>query len=322
MKHNSKYDYPIKIETKLNEFEKYLRKQRLAVSTIRQLRNYAGIYLEWLEEENEVLAKVDYNGFMNFIFQLKKENGLNKVRRIIVAVRHYYSSLEIENNPATGLKIKGQRKAVLNHLVSYEKLIKLYEEYEVGSAVENEISDRSKRNKVLLGILIYQAVTTGSLQQLQVRHVRLEKGEIYIPSYRNTNSRTLKLATTQLLDLQNYLQIIRPRMLLNIHAKRGGRKPGIIKMELLKQQLFFSENGSTSIKNSLQHLFSNIKKLDPKITSGKIIRATVIAEWLKTKDLRIVQYMAGHKWVSSTEKYNEKNLQSLQEALNKHHPLQ
>ena len=318
MAKSKKYEFTETINEQLSLFEKYLRKQRLAVSTIRQLRNYVGIYLEWLEEEKLELEEVDYNGFNVFVFQLKIKYKANKMRRILSAVRHYYNSLEMENNPASGLQIKGQRKEVLNHLVSYEKLLKLYEKYEV----ENVASDRSKRNKVMLGILIYQAVTTGSLQQLQVKNVNLEKGEIYIPSYRNTNSRTLKLETTQLLDLQNYLQIIRPRMILNIGAKRGGRKPEVIKMELLKERLFFSENGSTSIKNSLQHLFKNIKKLDPKIKSGKVIRATVLAEWLKTKDLRIVQYMAGHKWVSSTEKYNEKNLQSLQEALNKHHPLQ
>lgn len=51
------------------------------------------------------------------------------------------------------------------------------------------------------------------------------------------------------------------------------------------------------------------------------IRHSVITEWLKEKDLRTVQYMAGHKYVSSTERYLTTNLEDLKEALNKHHPF-
>jgi len=71
----------------------------------------------------------------------------------------------------------------------------------------------------------------------------------------------------------------------------------------------------------MYHLFRSVKKLNPKISSGKIIRSTVVAEWLKNYDIRIVQYMAGHRWVSSTERYNVANLEELKESLRKYHPL-
>mgnify|MGYP000907514115 FL=1 len=47
----------------------------------------------------------------------------------------------------------------------------------------------------------------------------------------------------------------------------------------------------------------------------------VIAEWLKKIDVRKVQYMAGHRYVSSTERYNGMNLQELKDSLNKFHPM-
>ena len=48
----------------------------------------------------------------------------------------------------------------------------------------------------------------------------------------------------------------------------------------------------------------------------------MIAEWLKTKVLRIVQYMAClSKYVSSTERYNVFNMQELKDALDRYHPL-
>lgn len=307
------YKYKGDIEKKLKIFDQYLRSKKYAVDTIRQTRNYAGVYLEWLEREEKKAEDIDYQAFTDFIFQLKKEKTVNLTKRIILAVRHYYESLEIDKNPASGIHIRGSRKSILNDIVPYSELLELYNSYQT-------LDDRAKRNKIILGLLIYQAITTGELHQLEPRHIKLKEGKIYIPGHGNTNSRTLELEATQLLELQEYLLVIRPRMLANITAYRSGRKPNKIN-SIIKDKLFFSENGNDNIKQSLYHMFRAIKKTQPKITSGKTIRSTIIAEWLKTKDIRIVQYMAGHRWVSSTERYNVFNLQELKDSLKKHHPL-
>ena len=109
-------------------------------------------------------------------------------------------------------------------------------------------------------------------------------------------------------------------MLENVYSYRSGRRPKEIQ-PIIYDRLFFSENGNHSIKESLLHLFRAIRKTYSSIQSSKTIRNTVIAEWLKTKDLRIVQYMAGHKYVSSTERYNVFNMQELKDALDRYHPL-
>ena len=51
------------------------------------------------------------------------------------------------------------------------------------------------------------------------------------------------------------------------------------------------------------------------------IRARTITGWLKHYNLREVQYMAGHKYVSSTERYRMDILEDLQKELEKNHPL-
>jgi integrase/recombinase XerD len=58
-----------------------------------------------------------------------------------------------------------------------------------------------------------------------------------------------------------------------------------------------------------------------KVKQASQIRASVIAEWTRRHDVRIVQYMCGHKYVSSTERYQATNLEDLQEQLRKYHPL-
>ena len=308
-----RYRFSLEIKKKLEQFDKYLRSKKFAVETIKQNKNYAGVYLEWLDKNNKQAEQIEYKEFTDFIFHLKSKKSTNLTKRIILAVRHYYESLGIENNPASGIQIRGKRKSILNDIIPYGDLIELYNSYET-------LSDRTKRNKVILGILIYQGITTGELQKLESQNIKLKEGKIYIPGHGKSNSRKMDLDSVQLLELQEYLLVIRPRMLRNIRASRSGRKPKEISQEIY-DRLFFSENGNADIKQSLYHMFRAIKKKNPRISSAKIIRSTVIAEWLKTKDIRIVQYMAGHRWVSSTERYDVANMRELKESLRKHHPL-
>lgn len=56
--------------------------------------------------------------------------------------------------------------------------------------------------------------------------------------------------------------------------------------------------------------------------NARTIRQSVITNMLKEgKDLRVVQVFAGHKKISSTEKYRQSGLEELQRAIEKYHPL-
>ncbi len=68
-------------------------------------------------------------------------------------------------------------------------------------------------------------------------------------------------------------------------------------------------------------MFKSIQKQNPEIHNPKQIRVSVISHWLKDYNLRQVQYMAGHKHVSSTERYQLNNLDKLQNQVEKYHPL-
>ena len=51
------------------------------------------------------------------------------------------------------------------------------------------------------------------------------------------------------------------------------------------------------------------------------MRASVITHWVKIYDLRKAQYMAGHRYVGSTEDYKQQVLDELQGDVKKFHPL-
>ena len=55
---------------------------------------------------------------------------------------------------------------------------------------------------------------------------------------------------------------------------------------------------------------ATLQELHPEMKNLTQLRSSVL-EWLKEKDVRIVQYMAGHKRVSSTERYQAINLEDL-----------
>lgn len=234
------------------------------------------------------------------------------------AIRKYYDYLlykgKAVKNPATGLFIKNKQHTVPSNLLTPEELSAIYENYQITDL-------RSQRNKVIIGLLVFQALTREEIEKLEVRDIKLQAGKIEIQGGKHSNARTLKLESLQILEIQEYINITRPAILNGEGIYKIGRKPDSINKEEAQTQLFISMHGSEVIKNSFLHLFYSLRKQNPKIINARQIRQSVISLWLKTKDLRTTQYMAGHRYVSSTERYQSNQLEDLQEALNHFHPL-
>lgn len=320
------YDYqksPFYLQ--LKAFASCMRKQGYAQDTIRTYSNYAGCFLGWLESEGILATKASYPNLMEFIKHYQKQDSIGLLNRKLGAIRKYYEWLQfegkLEKNPASGIYLKGRKRSVPHDLLDRETLDQLYENYHV-------TDERTQRNKVILGLLIYQGLTTEELHKLEPEHLKLKSGQLDIPAGRKTQSRTLKLEPHQILVLQEYIKITRPQLLDKIlsydHQQpfyRAGRKVNQIDKAQLQQQLLISSNGSPYIKNTLKYLISALKQVNPHVKSAAQLRQSVITEWLKVKDLRTVQYMAGHRYVSTTERYRANQLEDLQAGLDQYHPL-
>ena len=313
------YIFGREIQNKLKGFEAHLRELGNAMDTVRQKMNYAGYFLKWLESENLQPNETRYNDLLNFIDCCKLEgNGNKHINRKLGSIRNYYDFLKKQSpdiaNPAVNLNLKGIRHKLPSNIISFAELEKIYQSFETKD-------NRGKRNKIILGLLVYQGLTTGELKQLGPNHLKLKEGKIYVPGNRKRNGRTLELKPTQILELHEYLSETRPKILNETTKPKPARKPDRINKTRLENQLFISINGSENIKNSLLHMFRAIRKTNPEILHPKQIRASVITWWLKNHNLRQTQYMAGHKYVSSTERYQLNNLDSLQKKLEELHPL-
>jgi len=316
---HSQYNFPPVILATLEPFNSYLQQEHYSTDYIRQNRNYAGIFLEWTEKESLAVGQVTHADVLEFADQLKQQgHSIGLINQMMLAVRYYFNYLQQAGqagyNPAAGIILKGTIRHVPHDLLTLPELEALYEGY----AIKDE---RTHRNKVIIGLLVYQALTRDELETLRPEHLKLREGKIHVPPTGKLNSRELSLQPHQILDLQEYILIIRPKILAERMAERSGRKPDKYKAVENVQRLFVTMNGQETIKNSLLHLNYALRKINPRYKHGMQIRQSVITEWLKEKNLRTVQYMAGYRYVSSAERYQTNNLEDLKDALNKHHPL-
>ena len=151
-----------------------------------------------------------------------------------------------------------------------------------------------KRNVVLLGLLVYQGLTSGETAKLETNCINLSEGKIYTPSARKSNARTLKLQANQILPIKTYIEEFRP-----------------------SPYLFPTKKQSDMICKIVEQA----KKNHPEIIDSRQIRTSVIMNWLKTNNIRQTQYMAGHKSIRSTEQYRSQDLSDLTRQLELFHPL-
>ena len=278
----------------------YLESQGLSAGSIRRYGKIIERFESWREAEGMPLSLISYSDLLAFVKSLSTYSRSYQSQHL-AALRYYFGYLQsngkVSHNPATGFILRGPKRRAPHNLISQAQLAALYEAYPAEKPVQ----------KAMLSLILFQALRREELAVLTPDQVELRKGQIRIPATRRANARTLKLAAHQVLDLSTYLQDIRPKLLAALP------KP--------TKKLFFAPKGSNRIDHMLAKIRAQLKETNPAVHSFGQIRQSVITEWLRTGELRDVQYRAGHKYVSSTERYRVEQLEKLQKQLNKYHPL-
>ena len=314
----------MKMET--NKFNEWLQIKGYSNKSIASIITAAEYFITWSEKENiNDVTEITHNDVMAYI-QYQNIRGVCKktVAHYIMHTEKYFNYLisenEVTDNPCSNIKIKGIKRKVLHDILKTEELEKLYEDYATEISLQKSKTMKSpppqnlqglarKRNKVMLGLIVYQAVRSEEILQMQLSDVKLREGKIFIAGARRSNERTLKLESHQLYDMLNYINDTRKQILQH----QNNTTP--------TQNLFISINGSIHLKNALCLLVHQLKRINDKIKSLDQLRASVIVHWLQQYNLRKVQIMAGHRYVSSTESYKANNMEELKEDIKNYHPF-
>lgn len=289
----------------MENFRAYLNERGFRASTIKGNIKEVGLFIEWATGEHIAPKQCTYTELLDYVnYCTDRGNSKSTLNQKLNRLSHYFNYLmaidKRKDNPATELRIKNTIRKVPHNLLSKQALENIYTSYP-GNGITG------KRNKAMLGLMIYQGATTGELAQIEVNDLKLEEGKVYIPATNRSNSRILKLEASQMIHLQSYTLTVRP-VLMAMTEKQT-------------DQLFMSSGKGTRLSNSFVKLMGIITKINSKAIGAKQIRASVITEWLKVYNIRHVQYMTGHRYVSSTGHYRTDKLEGLQEQLESLDPL-
>ena len=303
-------------EKLLTGFKALLQGQGYSHHTIKSYHRCNESFFNWLNTQGYTPFNISYQILLNYVKVIKQKG--NKVKTINTTISNiklfYRSLLGEENTPISQsflvkiihdldqLKLRGGTRFVLYDLLDEEQLAAIYE----GCPTETM---HQVRNKCMLGMFIYQGLNMGQIERLEVGDLQLEKVKVYIVSTRKSNERILALHPNQLFLLQKYVLGIRPALLR--YTKIGK-----------SDKLFCNQNGSKAhLRNSLMGMMQKLKKVHPQLQSVRQIHRSVIHNWIKKDNIRLVQYKLGHRYLSSTQQYLEGDIESLQQQIDRLHPL-
>jgi len=303
-------------------FKRFLESKGQSKSTRNRFFKDVMMFINWTEDERIESEFTTYRELLSYVQYLKiREVKQRTIQLYINSLKHYFSwCIErnlITENPTRNINIKGVKRIYLYDILKKNELELLFNSFENKDEEEKEKNKNqnwfkvselvSKRNKVILGLMIYQGLGASELSKLELKDVKLREGLVFIAGSRKSNEREMKLESVQILDLMEYTLQVRQEI-LNLNNKTS-------------DCLFVSNGVSNEFRSIMSKLMHKIRKKNPRITSSKQIRASVITGWLKNYNLREAQYLAGHKFVSSTEAYLINDFEGLQEDIGKYHPF-
>jgi integrase/recombinase XerD len=231
---------------------------------------------------------------------------LNSKKGYLNAIKKYYDYLldtgQREDHPCTLLNLKGnvKRKIVHSDLFTSQEL-------ELLMIREEKFHKQKLRNQVLASLLIYQGAMPHEITKLKISDIDLDAGTVFLSGGRVLASRTLSLQLNQYDIVKQYIQVARRKM-----------------MKQSSDYLVINFKGKPSSGEDVSFLAETAKGLFPgRNLNCKTIRDSVISNWLNEQKLPLdqVQIFAGHRWISSTERYVQFDIKEQRGILTKIHPL-
>lgn len=297
----------------IGSFETYLQINAYTASTIECYLRTVDKFLNWCSQNRYEPEQMNYRQCTEYFKTLK--TGTTKlgkpyrdvtIRNYIGIVKLYFDYLvfdEILNlNPIEDFNYFADKNFNHNLLIESE-LDNLYYCFPTLDIQPPRCPSVAIRDKIITGLCVFQGLNASALKSLNIDHVDLDKRKLRVPGSNRTNPRVLALKQCQLAHISSYLN--EHRAILQD------------KINCYSESLFvLNTNRFSCIINPLT---KKLRTLDYKVTNLKQIRASVITIWLQQYDLRKVQIMVGHRYITSTESYKKSDPDALRSAADVFH---
>ncbi len=292
-----------------NYLEKKYSKSTLS-SNLYNIKRFTDYY-------DKKAPKATFKEVLNYIEHLRKNYNLHPktLRHCLYGVKIYFNYLletgQRKDHPCSELFLKDKidKQIQVDTLYSPETLETFFETYQIRKKKYLE-----NRNKIIISLLIYQALTVKEIAELEIQNINLEKCEIFIKASaeltaKSPQSRTLPLQAKQILLIYNYLEKDRIKLLQYNHKKET------------ETSFILGQYGEKINPHGIGKMINETKPKTEQIKPIKI-RQSVIANFLKKEnDTRIVQVFSGHRRASTTIQYKQTEFELLQNAVNNYHPI-
>lgn len=286
----------------------YMQSKNLSAYTIKRYMAEIKQYNDFLHDKGinaEAAEKKDLLEYLNNPYRntcgmkkAKSTTSLSKQAKkaILGILNHYYNYLSKTcgaSNITRLIKIRGAKSEHLRYLLSSEELEQLcdalYYDIREKSAFSKPTLQQQK-DYIILSLGIYQGLTYHHISRLESDDFNFRKATVKIQGDKKSNPRVLPLDASQTGILMQYLQ--------------ENENPEFL----------------TSL-SQLQKLTKKLKTFYPLFEGFSQLRSSRINIWVKTEGLRKAQYLAGHRYISSTENYLKNDFESLKNELDNFHPL-
>lgn len=285
----------------MKNFILHLEKNGYVEKSIQRAVYCAEQYESWLQSVNLKRDEASYKDLLNYIGHLQHiKKSKPVINEHLRSISLYYQYLQLPDI-AYQVRVRGEEKKQ-HVLFSEEELDKLYRYFE----------SRSQKgywrysDKIILGLIVYQALDTRDIYRLELDHLNLKEGKLYIPEgIKRKTSRTLKLEPHQVIPLHEYIQ----------HHRDNSTE------KLFSPQCSLLERLQGQLKDLFRQVREQAKEINLHVDRFNQVRQSRVTLWIKQHGLRKTQYMAGFKRVENVERYRQQDTEDLRQFVLQFHPL-
>ncbi len=281
-----------------NRYREKLERKGLTQGTIQSYVNALEKYELWLRtkkiKENE---RDNTIAFTYLKFLKKKYSNNNTLYGFIYPIKLYYRLFR-KDNLFEYIHFKRKEERIKDNSFSMNELEEIYDNFP-----QNTITEI--RDKVLLSLYIFQGIRTKEIKTIETKDLDRSGYSIVLKGDTKTNKRKIGLDVKQIILLNDYLTLYRNKLLNN-------KKTDI---------LILTSKKANCIESIVYQLSKKLRKEVYGFENINQIRTSVIKHWLNLYDLRKVQYLCGHRYISSTEKFIVHDIKELSKDIEKYFPL-
>jgi site-specific recombinase XerD len=287
-------------------FNHYLQQKNMLPPTIARHQREVNRYQQWLNNHCDAAADTaTQKQLLHYLQHLKQHRNLchATLNQLLQILKNYYAYLakyQHCHNITAFINLRNTHHQQLHYLFTANDLDELCDAYyhftrncipSIKQTQHHTDYEQLLQGRYLaVTLIIYQALQVQEIENLTAASFDLRKGTVTIAASRKAAKRILNLQPLQIGALLNYYN--------NVDT-----------LPLVPN------------RNHFDHINAALKTLHPHYQHLRQLRAACITHWLQQHGLRNTQYLAGHRSITSTQKYQAANLQTLHNSLQQYHPL-